>query len=96
MFCSRCGSELITDPSHLMNSESEKDKNEDQDFFFGGGGGVGGGKKPKKEKSEKVNEVTIQIGLIRLKDGELKVVRESTLPLKVTGQSVSKHAKYMY
>jgi len=43
-----------------------------------------GGKKPKKEKNEKVNEVTIQIGLIRLKDGELKVIRGSTLPLKVT------------
>ena len=38
-------------------------------------------KKSKKENSE--NEVTIQIGLIRLKDGELKVIRGSTLPLKV-------------
>ena len=38
-------------------------------------------KKAKKENSE--NEVTIHIGLMRLKDGELKVIRGSTLPLKV-------------
>ena len=38
-------------------------------------------KKVKKENSE--NEVTIQIGLIRLKDGQLKAIRESSLPLKV-------------
>ena len=38
-------------------------------------------KKPKKESGE--NEVTIHIGLIRLKDGELKVIRGSSLPLKV-------------
>ena len=38
-------------------------------------------KKAKKENSE--SEVTIHIGLIRLKDGELKVIRGSTLPLKV-------------
>ena len=40
-------------------------------------------KKAKKEKSEKLNEGTIQIGLIRLKNGELKVIRGSNLPLKV-------------
>ena len=38
-------------------------------------------KKVKKENSE--NEVTIQIGLIRLKDGQLKAIRGSSLPLKV-------------
>jgi len=38
-------------------------------------------KKAKKENSE--SEVTIHSGLIRLKDGELKVIRGSTLPLKV-------------
>ena len=38
-------------------------------------------KKAKKENSE--SEVTIHIGLIRLKDEELKVIRGSTLPLKV-------------
>ncbi|PFX13154.1 hypothetical protein AWC38_SpisGene22790 [Stylophora pistillata] len=38
-------------------------------------------KKAKKENSE--SEVTIHIGLIRLQDGELKVIRGSTLPLKV-------------
>lgn len=38
-------------------------------------------KKAKKENSE--NEVTIRIGLMRLKDVELKVIRGSTLPLKV-------------
>lgn len=38
-------------------------------------------KKAKKENSE--SEVTINIGHIRLKDGELKVIRRSTLPLKV-------------
>ena len=40
-------------------------------------------KKAKKEKSEKLNEGTIHIGLIRLKNGELKVIRGSNLPLKV-------------
>ena len=38
-------------------------------------------KKVKKENNE--SEVTIHIGLIRLKDEELKVMRGSTLPLKV-------------
>ena len=38
-------------------------------------------KKVKKENSE--NEVTIQIGLIGLKDGQLKAIRGSSLPLKV-------------
>ena len=38
-------------------------------------------KKVKKENNE--SEVTIHIGLIRLKDEELKVIRGSTLPLKV-------------
>ena len=38
-------------------------------------------KKAKKESSE--NEVSIHIGFIRLKDGELKVIRGSSLPLKV-------------
>ena len=38
-------------------------------------------KKSKKDNSE--NEVTTQIGLIRLKDGKLKVIRGSTLPLYV-------------
>ena len=35
----------------------------------------------KKENNQ--SEVTIHIGLIRLKDEELKVIRGSTLPLKV-------------
>ena len=39
------------------------------------------GKKAKKENNE--SEVTIHIGLIRLKDEELKVISGSTLPLKV-------------
>ncbi|XP_044182403.1 uncharacterized protein LOC122963139 [Acropora millepora] len=38
-------------------------------------------KKGKKENNE--SEVTIHIGLIRLKEEELKVIRGSTLPLKV-------------
>ena len=38
-------------------------------------------KKAKKESSE--NEVSIHIGFIRLKDGELRVIRGSSLPLKV-------------
>ena len=38
-------------------------------------------KKAKKESGE--NEVSIHIGFIRLKDGELKVIRGSSLPLKV-------------
>ena len=38
-------------------------------------------KKGKKESNE--SEVTIHIGLIRLKEEELKVIRGSTLPLKV-------------
>ena len=38
-------------------------------------------KKAKKESG--VNEVSIHIGFIRLKDGELKVIRGSSLPLKV-------------
>lgn len=38
-------------------------------------------KKAKKESS--VNEVSIHIGFIRLKDGELKVIRGSLLPFKV-------------
>ena len=110
MFCSRCGSELITDakfchvcgltngtnedsptlsvleaaqsarkrPSSAITFDEYRErKGQERRSRFGG-------KKSKKEKSEKVNEVTIQIGLIRLKDGELKVVRGSTLPLKVT------------
>lgn len=40
-------------------------------------------KKAKNEHGEKLNLVTIQIGLIRLKDGELKAVRGSNLPVKV-------------
>ena len=110
MFCSRCGSELITDakfchlcgstnganednttlsvieaaqsakkrPSSVLTFDDYRErKGQERRSRFGG-------KKPKKEKNEKVNEVTIQIGLIRLKDGELKVIRGSTLPLKVT------------
>ena len=38
-------------------------------------------KRAKKESGE--NEVSIHIGFIRLKDGELKVIRGSSLPLKV-------------
>ena len=38
-------------------------------------------KKAKKERG--VNEVSIHIGFIRLKDGELKVIRGSSLPFKV-------------
>ena len=38
-------------------------------------------KKAKKESGE--NEVSIHTGFIRLKDGELKVIRGSSLPLKV-------------
>ena len=57
----------------LTSTEIEKGKNEARGLLVN--------KKVKKENSE--NEVTIQIGLIRLKDGQLKAIRGSSLPLKV-------------
>ena len=59
----------------LTNTEIEKRKERSSRFVSKSV------KKVKKENSE--NEVTIQIGLIRLKDGQLKAIRGSSLPPKV-------------
>ena len=62
--------------SPLRNIEKKKGKERSSRFVS-----IKSAKKAKKEKSE--SEFTIHIGLIRLKDEELKVIRGSTLPLKV-------------
>ena len=63
--------------SPLTSIEKKKERN-DRSSRFASSKFV---KKGKKENNE--SEVTIHIGLIRLKDEELKVIRGSTLPLKV-------------
>ena len=62
----------------MTSIEKKKERNEARGSRFVSSKSV---KKGKKENNE--SEVTIHIGLIRLKEEELKVIRGSTLPLKV-------------
>ena len=62
-------------PSPLKNSERSNKKKERP--------GLRERKEVLKEKEKKSTEVIIQIGLMKLRDRNLKIVRGSTLPLKV-------------